>query len=47
MATCPFNSAHTFEKDKLVFHINRCKDKAKRMPFMAKCKYNPMHFVDK
>jgi hypothetical protein len=45
MASCPFNSAHTFEKDKFVFHIQRCKDKQKMMPYMSKCKYNPMHYV--
>lgn len=25
-ATCPYNKNHVFDKEKLIFHINRCKD---------------------
>lgn len=47
MASCPFNSAHTFAKEKLIFHLNRCKDRAKVAHLFTTCPYNGMHFIKK
>ena len=38
---------HVFHKEKLIFHINRCKDRAKVEHLYAKCKYNGLHFIKK
>jgi hypothetical protein len=46
-AVCPFNNTHTFAKEKLIFHLNRCKDKAKVIHKFAVCRYNGLHFIPK
>lgn len=44
---CPFNHAHIFSKEKLIFHINRCKDKPKVAHLFTVCRYNALHFIKK
>lgn len=44
-ASCPFNKNHIFAREKLIFHINRCKDREKVAHKFAVCKYNGLHFV--
>lgn len=46
-ASCPFNRNHIFAKEKLIFHINRCKDREKVKHKFAVCKYNGLHFIPK
>lgn len=46
-ASCPFNSNHIFAKEKLIYHMARCKDKPKVMHLMAQCRYNGLHYVKK
>lgn len=43
--SCPYNKNHIFDKEKLIFHINRCKDKEKVGHLYASCQYNRIHIV--
>lgn len=45
--SCPYNKNHVFEKEKLIFHINRCKDKAKVEHMFTSCRYNRIHILPK
>ena len=47
MACCPFNPAHTFARNRLLFHLNTCKDKVKKAHLFVACKFNPLHFHPK
>ena len=44
-ACCPFNNAHIFAKEKLIFHINRCKDRPKVAHLFSACRYNGLHYL--
>ena len=46
-ASCPYNPNHIFDKEKLLFHLNRCKDKLKVGHLFKSCKYNSIHIVRK
>jgi hypothetical protein len=46
-ASCPFNKNHVFAREKLIFHINRCKDRDKVAHLFSTCQYNGLHFVKK
>jgi hypothetical protein len=43
-ACCPFNPNHIFAREKLIFHLNRCKDKEKVIHLYRACKYNGVHY---
>lgn len=42
-ATCPYNKNHVFDKEKLIFHLNRCKDKEKVANQYDSCRFNRIH----
>ena len=44
---CPFNPAHKIQKEKIQFHINRCKDGKKNAHLFATCDYNSFHIMKK
>lgn len=43
--SCPYNKNHIFDKDKYMFHLNRCKDKEKVGHKFTQCQYNRIHIV--
>ena len=44
-ASCPYNKSHTFDKEKLMFHLNRCKDKEKVGHLFGCCQFNRIHIM--
>ena len=46
-ASCPYNPNHIFDKDKLLFHLNKCKEKQKVGHLFRSCKYNSIHIIRK
>ena len=46
-AQCPYNPNHFFDKEKLIFHIQRCKDKEKHQNKFRSCQYNKIYIVPK
>lgn len=46
-ACCPYNKNHIFDKEKYIFHLNRCKDKDRIGHLFASCQYNRIHIVPK
>lgn len=46
-ASCPFNKNHIFAREKLIFHINRCKDREKVAHLFSTCQFNGLHFIKK
>ena len=46
-ASCPYNPNHIFDKEKLLYHLNRCKDKLKVGHLFKPCKYNSIHIIRK
>jgi hypothetical protein len=45
MATCPYNPAHKFIEEKLMFHVMRCKDGKKNKLMFSRCPFNSRHIV--
>lgn len=46
-ASCPYNPNHIFDKEKLLFHLNRCKDKQKIGHLFKSCRFNSLHIIRK
>ena len=44
-AQCPYNPNHVFDKEKLIFHIQRCKDQKKNGHLFRSCQYNKIHIL--
>ena len=43
--TCPYNKSHIFDKERLLFHLNKCKDKEKVKHKFRSCRFNKIHIV--